>query len=700
MEMNLIPQGMGGSTAVPFQRIIEPSQLGAFLHLEQAELLRIQRYSELWRFYFGKQWNIQREDGDPLVTINYSKLIVNKAVSWISKNGFDVKTPDPLKNVTLPYLEEVWKYNKKQQLLVNASLAAAVTGDLFFLVTYEEPTEIARRRNPNSRGRVRINLLPAEQVYPRWDPLNTDVLTSVRIETLYYDDQASEGSGQRPGLGREINVKRFTQILTPDLIIERYEGMEPVMKPNVLGEIPIVHIPNYALPNEFYGLSDLDGIIDLQRDLNEKMTDISDIIAYQAAPVTVITGAKLSSIERSARQIWSGLPEGATVGHLSLEGDLQAPRNHTGDIKEAMLEISETPAILLETPPISNTTGVALRLQYQPIIDKTARKLPFFQGGLEQINYLILRTAVSLGQLHLPFDLCETCGGRIIEQIDSTGGFTRTVRKCYRIDPNDFTFVTPDTVQLTHIRQHSFGNEVRESPGAIVEKEHGLVNPSAYDPEPTETIEERAERLQEEQQERFEQRPTAARPVQTAARPVQTGDAEDDVPSRVTPPQTPPPSPAKAEPPKLAGVITMPEEPEPVYLSRVLVHPTTGERIGIERKLMQLIPTGCRNPQYLDPYESEVRFVDALPRDTAAMTDMYLKLMAEGVLSKKWVRRNLDIVRPDEIDEIERELEEERSFEDAREREKFRLTQAPKDPSTEQALRHANQSGAGNEGLS
>ena len=37
--------GNSYGSAIPFQRIVEPAQLGFFLNLEQAELLRIQRYN-------------------------------------------------------------------------------------------------------------------------------------------------------------------------------------------------------------------------------------------------------------------------------------------------------------------------------------------------------------------------------------------------------------------------------------------------------------------------------------------------------------------------------------------------------------------------------------------------------------------------------------------------------------------------------
>src|SRR5678816_442187 len=105
MSMSFAGQSaINPGTATPFQRIIEPSQLGMFLNLEQAELLRIQRYAEHWRFYIGQHWKFTREDGEPLVTLNYTQAIVDKSVSWLVGEGMTIKVPDAMKDHTLPVI--------------------------------------------------------------------------------------------------------------------------------------------------------------------------------------------------------------------------------------------------------------------------------------------------------------------------------------------------------------------------------------------------------------------------------------------------------------------------------------------------------------------------------------------------------------------------------------------------------------------
>lgn len=644
--------GNSYGSSVPFQRVIEPAQLGMFLNLEQAELLRIQRINEGWRFFLGKQWIFDREDGEPLVTINIAKLIVNKSVDWLVKNGFDIEIPEALKNVTGPLLNEVWEYNNKDQFLYLAGQTGAITGDVFALVTYAEPTETARRSNPNSQGAVKIDLLASEQVYASWDPLDTDVLTSVRIETIYYDDRNQTNNTDRDDRtshqGRQLYVKRFSQIITPDHIIEQYEGGQPVIKENILGEIPVVHIRNLPLAKEFYGLSDLIDVIDLQREINEKSTDISDIINYHAAPVTVIQGAKASQLERGARQIWSGAPADAKIYNLELQSDLTSSQTYLEYIKSSALEVGEIPSVLLETPSISNTSGVALHLQYQPIVDKTKRKLPFYEKGFEQINYFVLRIASVLGLVNLPFDLCSTCGGRIVEVLDESGVAPRVVKRCFEINKDDLSWKTPEQKEVTYIRQNSMGDEVREDAFGDVKEQHGKKNSSYWDPEKEETQQEYEDNKRAEMD-------ALKNATEDAGQPQTDAEGREIASKPLKTPQV------KAEPPKLMGDIQLPNEPEEVMLSTVFTDSSTGETIKTTQQKVLLIPTGCKNPQYLDPYSTKVKFKDALPRDHALDFGLYRDLKKEGIVSKKWIRRKLNIIPPEEYDLIEKEIQEEES---------------------------------------
>ena len=685
MSLGFFTNG-GGSygSAIPFQRIVEPAQLGFFLNLEQAELLRIQRYNEGWRFYFGKHWLFKREDGEPLVTFNYFRKIIDKSVEFLVSKGFVNRVPESLELVTKPYLDEVWEYNQRDQIVWDVGTTGAVTGDVFALITFEEPSAMQRRINPFSQGQVRINLLGSEQVYPTWDPLNTNTLTAVRIETIYYSERGTaqlDRDDRNNHQGRQLYTKRFTQIITREQIVEQFHGEMPVVRPNLLGEIPVVHIKNMSLPKEYYGLPDGMDLIDVQRELNEKSTDISDTINYHSSPVTIIYGAKAKNLQRGARQIWSGLPRDAKVETLKLEGDLTAARMHVDFVKKVMHELSDTPeGALGAMQPISNTSGVALHMQYQPLIGKTKRKKAQYEPGFEQINYFILRIGMVRGLVNLPFDLCKHCGGRIIEVTDpvkttrvwdaEAQQFKKvplTKKRCFHIDKQTLEFTDPYEMRVKYWRQYGFGAELREMTMRQVIDEINGQKRSFWDY--TVFQEAELEKWREQNQSAIQQAHTAG--VDNATPPAQAPVPEGVQAPEPQPhiPQTPAAlipqvmaPPPKIEPPPMLkvqqvppGDIDIPEEPIRITVTRTWAHPDTGVILDTEDEEMFLVPTDCKRPAYLNPFESKVEFLDVLPKDEALQAQLYQGYQTAGWVDAEWCQDHIPEIAKDST-EIRRRM--------------------------------------------
>jgi hypothetical protein len=156
--------------------------------------------------------------------------------------------------------------------------------------------------------------------------------------------------------------------------------------------IPVVHIPNIPVSGSPWGLADAHDIITINRSYNEISTDIADIINYHAAPVTVIIGAKTSNLEKGAKKVWGGLPKDSQV--FNLEGGasgIQGALTYLQTLKTSMHEIMNVPETALgQVQPISNTSGVALSIQFQPLMNRWTQKSTQYGKGLEKINELIM----------------------------------------------------------------------------------------------------------------------------------------------------------------------------------------------------------------------------------------------------------------------------------------------------------------------
>ena len=165
-------------------------------------------------------------------------------------------------------------------------------------------------------------------------------------------------------------------------------------RPNPLGVIPVVHIPNYTVSGSPWGIPDCFDIITINRHYNEVAEQVADIVAYHSAPVTIITGAKIDNLEKGASKVWGGLPKESQVfnlegGYQGLQGGLQ----YLEMLKRTMHELVGVPETALgQVQPISNTSGVALSIQFQPLMNRRAQKIVQYGKGLERINEYALRT--------------------------------------------------------------------------------------------------------------------------------------------------------------------------------------------------------------------------------------------------------------------------------------------------------------------
>lgn len=326
-------------------------------------LHRNNMYNIFWKFYRGRHWKFEREQV-PQLTFNYCKAFVNKSVAFLIGNGFKINSED-LKAEKL--LNDVWKKTGKDMFLLELVQAGSVMGDVWVKVGYDDDKE-----------QIDLSLVNPIKVYPVFEELRNNILKEVIIVNSYIKDK------KKFNLVEHITKDKLWEVLNGKVINERE---------NTLGEIPLVHIKNMPIPFQFYGESDLDSLISLNKEYNEKATDFSETIDYQGSPVVVVKGAKAKNLERGSNKVWGGLPKDASVSLLEMAGGLEEARKYLLSLKQAMHEMASVPEEALgKTQPISNTSGIALEVRYRPLIEKTKVKRRTYGYGIEQINELILKT--------------------------------------------------------------------------------------------------------------------------------------------------------------------------------------------------------------------------------------------------------------------------------------------------------------------
>lgn len=344
---------------------------------------RLNRYSSAWAWYLGHHWSYRREMGESQFYMNYIRTMSDYITNFCFGKGVQFRVPEQNKAIIPHLLQKVWDQdNNKHKTLWEMGQLASVTGDCFVKVAFEEPY-VDTAGVPHG-GKIRVIPLNPAHCFPEYHPHDRHRIIRFKLKYRFWGT-SPEGTRQ---------VYTFTEIMTDEMVQQFINDELIDQYDNVLGMVPVVHITNTSISSSPWGQSDIWDIIPLNRELNEKMVEVSDIINYHAAPVTIITGAKASQLERGPKKVWAGLPKDANVFNLESRGEMSGALEYIQFLKRTMHEITGVPETALgQFQPVSNTSGVALAIQYQPMMNRYNMKKTHFTVGLERVNEIIIRTA-------------------------------------------------------------------------------------------------------------------------------------------------------------------------------------------------------------------------------------------------------------------------------------------------------------------
>lgn len=362
---------------------------------KELEQRRLRAYKYYMDFYDGKHWDdtvgsLTMSEWNPAYgyyyswnedfnrrTWNVAKNIIDKLVSWICQDEWKTDVPPDTSDTDIKdILEKTWQANDRHALTYYMAYAACITGDAFLKLSYD-PDFYAE-----GVGELVIQVLDSRTVIPYFDGQNKRKMVGCKIQYPLHEVQ---GDGQ-------TITRMYQEVHTESTIVEFLDGEVDRVFNNPLGEIMIVHIPNEPLPYRKFGRSDLESLLLPNKEYNEKLSDLSEILAYHAAPITVVKGARINTLEKGARKIWGGIPKDGDVYNLGLDADLSSSLEYLNLLKKHIHETGNVPEESLGAlQNVSNTSAAALHVQYQPLIERTEKKKILFERGLCKINELIIK---------------------------------------------------------------------------------------------------------------------------------------------------------------------------------------------------------------------------------------------------------------------------------------------------------------------
>lgn len=352
----------------------------------QWEIDRITRYYLFWKFYDGLHY---KDFNDGLLSFNYVRafidkvnmfLLGNEAFSFHVQSFYSSQVDKEVEKIAEELMMYHWNKSDKLQLSYEMLQMGSITGDCWVGVDWNEEGKFCK-----------VSVYDSRQCFPTF--VNGDFN---KLESFLIRQTLAQNGDEQP---YRLYVIRWTKdsietwyqkdVSIEESKIQKYDNK---VEENPYGFIPIEHIKNKPNAAGYYGKSDANDILKLNKVYNELMQQLKAVIDYHVTPTTVITGASAKNLKKGLGQIWSGLPPEANVFNLGLDVDLSATVSYAKDLKTAMHELSDVPENALgKIQAISNTSAAALQITYHPLIQQANVKAMTYGEGISKINNMILK---------------------------------------------------------------------------------------------------------------------------------------------------------------------------------------------------------------------------------------------------------------------------------------------------------------------
>lgn len=333
-----------------------------------------------WKFYNGRHW---ADNNDNLLAFNMCRSVVDKVNNFIAgKMGFELviedqygeDVPEPLEKSYEALLGYNWRRNGKTLFAQRMLQMGSICGDVYIFVSISEDETY-----------VEYDILDSRTVIPKFrDGDHKDVLSYRVVKQMASNEKKYILKVTEYTIG---NVRTYYLKETG----EDAEKFETENEKNDLPFIPMVHIQNIAMSTGYGGKSDIEDIIVLNKVYNEMAEDLKRIIDYYSEPTTVITGGTVGQLKKGLDQIWSGLPEGASVSNLTLGEDMGANIEFLKLVKNAIHDQTGVPEeVMSKVQHISNTSAAALQMLFQPLIQVADKKVVTYSAGMERLHSITM----------------------------------------------------------------------------------------------------------------------------------------------------------------------------------------------------------------------------------------------------------------------------------------------------------------------
>lgn len=349
----------------------------AILSLRETDYTRMMRYRRNWRYYQNVPYNEPRPGlyAKMRSIFNQVTKIVDTDARFAMGERLQVQAEPDVEQA----INRLWQWSDFQQEKYLLARYGACCGDAFIKVVDNRPWEM--NPEPEAEAPVRINVLPPDAVSPRYDPHDRKRMVVCKIEYVH---------------GRDIHK----EVITPAEVLiydERDPERVAATYPNPLGFIPIVHIRNLDIGEEF-GLSSFHNLVSTIDAVNEIASFMVEIVKLYADPVIIGRGMDRGSlrkqtVDEAGRPVatvwWVPNPEGQ-FEFLEWKGNIPDVLAFLDRI-EAAIERNTPELTLSGLRDRQDISGYSTSLHLIELIRKVNEMRGNYFAALERTNRMALR---------------------------------------------------------------------------------------------------------------------------------------------------------------------------------------------------------------------------------------------------------------------------------------------------------------------
>lgn len=375
---------------------------------------RLKRYEENKLLFEGNHKDlVDRYQLNPrgrfYVSINLAGLISKKSADFLIGDGVNVSAGKEGESPEQEALERIFEDNHLDVRLYESALGNSYRGDSFFKVRYGYEIEDQFEDLKMGERMPHIESIPAKYVFPDTSEYNLKKHTAyhVAIPIKVKEDR----DGKRMGdweLALESHYPNAIVYARKELqVIEtNYDGTpvtwkigQDIYEPEVQETgVPfplVVHIPNYTTDDRDLGLDDLTEIRPMLDELNNRFSQISNILDKHSDPAIAIPhdimdvdefGRPVFKVSESKVFEVNGKND-IVPQYITWNGQLQEAYSEIDRLTNEILTVAELPEVALgkSGSGTSGSSGYAIKWRMNSLLSKVKRKRMYYNDGLKKI---------------------------------------------------------------------------------------------------------------------------------------------------------------------------------------------------------------------------------------------------------------------------------------------------------------------------